>query len=298
LTHASPAKTLAVADQPIREGAEVFAGAACGPAGVLPRGPPRRSSAGRGRLPRVSPLRHPGPRLRPRPMRSLWRRTPGRLLMRVARRLPFVQHPPLGRGRRPPERRGPAAARRVTVGALAAEAAAPLPPPGSRSRRGRASHPPARHPHAPPEAISDRTRRSPARRRVVAPLSKARRSIPFSFPPGRPRRALLARFRLLGLLPRGGRARRPGHPAAAADPAQQRALPFPPPQTAVQRNRVLYSVTSGDRNAARGRRSLRHQHRAPPRGERRVGIAILIKVNQIGTLTETIEAIDTAKKAG
>jgi enolase len=32
--------------------------------------------------------------------------------------------------------------------------------------------------------------------------------------------------------------------------------------------------------------------------ERGVGNAILIKVNQIGTLTETIEAIDTAKKAG
>src|SRR5690606_23072886 len=31
---------------------------------------------------------------------------------------------------------------------------------------------------------------------------------------------------------------------------------------------------------------------------RGVGNAILIKVNQIGTLTETIEAIDTARKAG
>jgi enolase len=49
----------------------------------------------------------------------------------------------------------------------------------------------------------------------------------------------------------------------------------------------------------RRRRPLRHQRRAPPARHRRgVANSILIKVNQIGTLTETIEAMDAAHRAG
>src|SRR5216117_3724453 len=51
--------------------------------------------------------------------------------------------------------------------------------------------------------------------------------------------------------------------------------------------------------AAGGRRPVRHQCRAPKDGiERGVANSILIKVNQIGTLTETLEAIELARKAG
>ena len=47
---------------------------------------------------------------------------------------------------------------------------------------------------------------------------------------------------------------------------------------------------------ARRRRPLRHERRAAPRGiERGVANAILVKVNQIGTLTETLEAIALAR---
>ena len=51
--------------------------------------------------------------------------------------------------------------------------------------------------------------------------------------------------------------------------------------------------------AARRRRPLRHQPRAPaPRDRGGVGNSILVKVNQIGTLTETLEAIRIARDAG
>jgi enolase len=53
------------------------------------------------------------------------------------------------------------------------------------------------------------------------------------------------------------------------------------------------------RGAARGRRRLRHQHADPRRGiSRGVANSILIKINQIGTLSETFEAIEMAKRAG
>ena len=52
--------------------------------------------------------------------------------------------------------------------------------------------------------------------------------------------------------------------------------------------------------AARRRRPLRHQHRAPARRASSRGVAnsILIKLNQIGTLTETLETIALAREAG
>ena len=50
---------------------------------------------------------------------------------------------------------------------------------------------------------------------------------------------------------------------------------------------------------ARRRRPLRHEPRAAAAGDRRgVGNSILVKVNQIGTLTETIEAIRLAQANG
>ncbi len=55
----------------------------------------------------------------------------------------------------------------------------------------------------------------------------------------------------------------------------------------------------GDARAARRRRRVRDEHRAPGDGaSRRVANSILIKVNQIGTLTETLEAIAMAREAG
>jgi enolase len=55
----------------------------------------------------------------------------------------------------------------------------------------------------------------------------------------------------------------------------------------------------GDRVQLVGRRPLRDEHRAARAGiESGVGNAILIKVNQIGTLTETLEAIEMARAAG
>ena len=53
-------------------------------------------------------------------------------------------------------------------------------------------------------------------------------------------------------------------------------------------------------NSTRRRRSVRHQHRSRlQRGiSEKIGNSILIKLNQIGTVTETIEAIEMARKAG
>jgi enolase len=48
--------------------------------------------------------------------------------------------------------------------------------------------------------------------------------------------------------------------------------------------------------AARGRRHLRHQPEILARGiERRIANALLVKVNQIGTLTETLAAVELAR---
>ena len=51
---------------------------------------------------------------------------------------------------------------------------------------------------------------------------------------------------------------------------------------------------------ARRRRPVRHQHRAPRARHRRAAprTRILIKVNQIGTLTETLDAIELAQRSG
>ena len=50
---------------------------------------------------------------------------------------------------------------------------------------------------------------------------------------------------------------------------------------------------------ARGRRPVRDQSRAAAAGiEEGVGNSILVKVNQIGTLSETLEAITIAREAG
>ena len=56
----------------------------------------------------------------------------------------------------------------------------------------------------------------------------------------------------------------------------------------------------GDTRPARRRRPVRHQHRAPASAGSTPASAnsILIKVNQIGTLTETLDAIDMARAAG
>ena len=55
---------------------------------------------------------------------------------------------------------------------------------------------------------------------------------------------------------------------------------------------------AGQEGAAGRRRSLRHQHQAPRSKASQKGVAnaILIKVNQIGTLTETLDAVDTAHR--
>ena len=61
------------------------------------------------------------------------------------------------------------------------------------------------------------------------------------------------------------------------------------------------ALTASDRRprAARRRRPLRDQHRAAGAGHpRAAGNAILVKLNQIGTLTETLEAIELAQRAG
>ena len=51
--------------------------------------------------------------------------------------------------------------------------------------------------------------------------------------------------------------------------------------------------------SARRRRPLRHERRPPPAGiEEGVANAILVKVNQIGTLTETLDAIELARSHG
>ena len=50
---------------------------------------------------------------------------------------------------------------------------------------------------------------------------------------------------------------------------------------------------------ARRRRSLRDQHRAPGEGiDEGIANSILVKVNQIGSLTETLDAVDMAQRAG
>ena len=51
---------------------------------------------------------------------------------------------------------------------------------------------------------------------------------------------------------------------------------------------------------ARRRRPVRHQHQAPASeaSTRRRGNSILVKVNQIGTLTETLDAIELAQRNG
>ena len=55
----------------------------------------------------------------------------------------------------------------------------------------------------------------------------------------------------------------------------------------------------GRQAAGRGRRLLRHQPQAPGQGHRQGRCnSILIKVNQIGTLTETLDAVEMAKRAG
>ena len=61
------------------------------------------------------------------------------------------------------------------------------------------------------------------------------------------------------------------------------------------------ALTRADRRhgPARRRRPLRDQHRAAGAGHpRAAGNAILVKLNQIGTLTETLEAIELAQRAG
>ena len=62
----------------------------------------------------------------------------------------------------------------------------------------------------------------------------------------------------------------------------------------------LLTKRLGDSLPAGRRRPLRHQPRAPAARDRGTGSAnsILIKVNQIGTLTETLEAIAIAREAG
>ena len=56
----------------------------------------------------------------------------------------------------------------------------------------------------------------------------------------------------------------------------------------------------GEQGPARRRRPVRHQSRAPGATASSKGIAnaILVKVNQIGTLTETLEAVEMAQRAG
>ena len=55
----------------------------------------------------------------------------------------------------------------------------------------------------------------------------------------------------------------------------------------------------GGADPARRRRPVRDQHRAPGAGHReRAANSILVKLNQIGTLTETLEAVEMAQRAG
>ena len=62
----------------------------------------------------------------------------------------------------------------------------------------------------------------------------------------------------------------------------------------------LLTKTLGDKMPARRRRFVRHQHRSgsPKESPTDYANTILIKVNQIGTLTETLEAVEMAHKAG
>ena len=62
----------------------------------------------------------------------------------------------------------------------------------------------------------------------------------------------------------------------------------------------LLTDSARRQDPARRRRPVRHQHRAPRSAASTSGAAnsILIKVNQIGTLTETLDAIEMAKRAG
>jgi enolase len=69
--------------------------------------------------------------------------------------------------------------------------------------------------------------------------------------------------------------------------------------------RRLGRLEAGDgshrqQGAAGGRRPVRHQHQAPARtaSQEDVANSILVKVNQIGSLTETLEAVEMAHKAG
>ena len=56
----------------------------------------------------------------------------------------------------------------------------------------------------------------------------------------------------------------------------------------------------GKKVPARRRRPVRHQHRTPRRTgiEKGVANSILVKVNQIGSLTETLDAVEMAQRAG
>ena len=90
--------------------------------------------------------------------------------------------------------------------------------------------------------------------------------------------------------------------AAATSPARR--------ATRSSRSRTAWARTTGTAGGAltrrlgaprpaRGRRHLRHQPRHPPGGHPQgLANAVLVKVNQIGTLTETLEAIELAKRAG
>ena len=61
----------------------------------------------------------------------------------------------------------------------------------------------------------------------------------------------------------------------------------------------LITERLGAQGPARGRRPARDQRRAHPQGDRRrAAERVLIKLNQIGTLTETIDAIELARRAG
>ena len=62
----------------------------------------------------------------------------------------------------------------------------------------------------------------------------------------------------------------------------------------------LLTETLGETLPAGRRRSLRHQHQAAGAraSTRAIANSILVKVNQIGTLTETLAAVDMAHRAG
>jgi hypothetical protein len=78
---------------------------------------------------RLVRLRHPGLRLRPRVLRHLWSRLPGRLLLQGSRALPVVHDPAHGRGGRPPRRARVPAGAGSSVGGDFSQAAAVLPAP-------------------------------------------------------------------------------------------------------------------------------------------------------------------------